>query len=827
MARRLLLLVLLAPAVVFSSSQARVGDLVHPPGMLVSHKTDDGTEPSCKCKAGPCAKGAVAFVQGKSICWEQNSTSENQDCKALCSSWPTGGIPWAKTATHTPADTVSIRELASWSWVGTGKAKQSYPGALELLTGNKTHSTMVYFDATSSSGTTASNKSNGQWVLDETARWLATPQQRKRFVADDVAVRSELTVLWGCGDDCVSTSALVNVDSELAKLKFGLMAHFQQTKLIGGVVSTALWGGTAHIQTVFLKELKTDDTQGQNTDDDLSSLPPCCSNRSAVPWQKGWVCDHCPPTCSVCRGSGNRSGPIVPCSSIKWNRGPWGCIDCPMQCSVTGGGHKPSPPGPPPKPKQTLPLHPFSAGSHGDVNGPFEYNGTFHLFKCCDWEHLTAPSAIGPWRSWGVETSPAAGGQFISGSVTVVDGVPRAVMPYNAGNNNQCCVGLPSNGTWKYPCVANPPTHACFQDYMMSEAIAPLTDPTFPHWQPFPQQTLLVNHTAGHPGHGWVQQDPSRAWKDRAPHDPDRWLFLGGTSINGSEASPNGVGIIEIWGSRAGSDWCKGFEYLGVFSASGLAMCDPELIIFPGTEVAALYVCSSKYLLGTVNATDTAWEFQPLKSMPGSRGGLSFGHSVVGGSAKGFWDIPRSRYIMWLNGHYGFTLAREVTLDKRQEMLLFNPAREYALMRQHPEANLTGASVAEARAALAAAKGSPQLDIALSFHVNGNAGFVPGDRVGVVLSGVEVVIIFAANAMATLNAGKNTMEFHVSDGGTALLRVIVDGPVLEAFAQDGRAQVTIAASEVATTLGLVANTTTGTNLLVGVGVWPLRFPPTP
>ena len=374
-------------------------------------------------------------------------------------------------------------------------------------------------------------------------------------------------------------------------------------------------------------------------------------------------------------------------------------------------------------------------------------------------------------------------------------------------------------------CVANPPTQACFQDYMMSEAIAPLTDPTFPHWQPFPQQTVLVNHTAGHPGHGWVQQDPSHAWKDRAPHDPERWLFLGGTSINGSKASPNGVGIIEIWGSRAGSDWGKGFEYLGVFSADGLAMCDPELITFPGTEVAALYVCNSQYLLGTLNATETAWEFQPLKSMPQS-GGRPFGHSVVGGSAKGFWDAPRNRYLMWLNGHYGFTLAREVTLDDRQEMLLFNPVSEYASMRQHPDANLTGVSAAAARAALVGAKGSPQLDIALSFH--SNAGFVPGDRIGVVLSGVEVVILFAANAMAILSAGNNAMEFHVSDGGTASLRVIVDGPVLEAFAQGGRAQVTLAASEAgfSTTLGLVANTTR-TDLLVDVGVWALRFPSTP
>ena len=37
------------------------------------------------------------------------------------------------------------------------------------------------------------------------------------------------------------------------------------------------------------------------------------------------------------------------------------------------------------------------------------------------------------------------------------------------------------------------------------------------------------------------------------------------------------------WGGRS-----KGFEYLGVFSDAGLAMCDPELIRFPGSKLAAL-----------------------------------------------------------------------------------------------------------------------------------------------------------------------------------------------------------------------------------------------
>ena len=58
-----------------------------------------------------------------------------------------------------------------------------------------------------------------------------------------------------------------------------------------------------------------------------------------------------------------------------------------------------------------------------------------------------------------------------------------------------------------------------------------------------------------------MQQDPSRGWLDSAPHDPKRWLFVGGTSVNGSRANPSGVPIIELFGSRAGGDWTQGFEY--------------------------------------------------------------------------------------------------------------------------------------------------------------------------------------------------------------------------------------------------------------------------
>ena len=36
------------------------------------------------------------------------------------------------------------------------------------------------------------------------------------------------------------------------------------------------------------------------------------------------------------------------------------------------------------------------------------------------------------------------------------------------------------------------------------------SDVEFKEWQQLPEQTTLIDHAEGHPGHGWVQQDPSR-----------------------------------------------------------------------------------------------------------------------------------------------------------------------------------------------------------------------------------------------------------------------------------------------------------------------------
>lgn len=100
------------------------------------------------------------------------------------------------------------------------------------------------------------------------------------------------------------------------------------------------------------------------------------------------------------------------------------------------------------------------------MDGTFELNGTYHIFRCCDFHHLSAPGPAGPWMDLGTAGSPARDGGYISGSATVVAGVPRMVMPLFRGNarKSHCCAaadGKPHDPPWRYPCIANPPQGAC------------------------------------------------------------------------------------------------------------------------------------------------------------------------------------------------------------------------------------------------------------------------------------------------------------------------------------------------------------------------------
>ena len=274
-------------------------------------------------------------------------------------------------------------------------------------------------------------------------------------------------------------------------------------------------------------------------------------------------------------------------------------------------------------------------------------------------------------------------------------------------------------------------------------------DPTrqFKEWQPYANQTVIVHGSQGAAGHGYIQQDPSHAWYDDVGK---RWLFIGGSNIDGGPGHASGVPILELFGSVAGDDWSKGFEFLSIFSQQGLAMCDPDIILFPSTNVSVLYVCTNQYLIGhvvptnasTATATATSkqgFRFEQLSTMPGGVQKIEYG----AGAGKGFYHAALDRYLLWMMSEgRGYSSAREVTVDEEIPLLLSYPAREYAAMRQAPQASLQGVDRQHAAASLMSCAGAAQLDLDLVFHFGGGGGPSAGDCVGVsVLGGGMVAAI--------------------------------------------------------------------------------------
>lgn len=511
------------------------------------------------------------------------------------------------------------------------------------------------------------------------------------------------------------------------------------------------------------------------------------------------------------------------------------------------------PPRPPPPPAVPMPLHPFwQFAPAGDVDGTFFYNGTYHIFRCCDFQHLSAPTPAGPWTDLGTQGSPARDGGYISGSATVVNGIPRMVMPLFRGNpkKSHCCADSkthkPHSPPWRYPCIANPPQGACHMDYVMSMPTN-LSDPHLRMWQGVASQITIVNGSQGAPGHGYIQQDPSHAWYD---DQSKRWLFIGGSYINGSAGHASGSPILELFGSIAGDDWSKGFEFLSIFSQSGLAACDPELIQFKNQRnVSVLYSCMNQYLIGHVVPSCNGFRFEALNTMPSGVMKIEYGN----GAGKGFYHAELDRYLLWMmsDGGYGYSTAREVTVDESLPLLLTYPAREYTAMRQTPQVILKGASQQDATALMAKCDGAAQMDIDLTYHF-GKGSASAGDCICLSILGgaAAVAIIFDSPTVAVLNDGpclqhhgkpnkQGGFLFGLKPNETSVsLRVLIDGNSIESFAQFGRAQVSfpgtlrnkswaveddsISTSGWNTSIGLLG--TTSSPGIVDVGVWPLAFP---
>ena len=164
---------------------------------------------ACKCPdASPCAPGWITFADKSSMCIQQNDTEVrvNQNCSRACGAFAVR-VPWESASTQRPADTVPTQAADSWVWVG---GKTGLKGALEFITGDQTHCTMVYFEAG------GGNITNGALAVEEALRWVAT---QRSWLNEAIPVRQALRYMWGCGPACKSTSALVDVESKLARMK--------------------------------------------------------------------------------------------------------------------------------------------------------------------------------------------------------------------------------------------------------------------------------------------------------------------------------------------------------------------------------------------------------------------------------------------------------------------------------------------------------------------------------------------------------------------------------------------------------------------------------
>ena len=115
-------------------------------------------------------------------------------------------------------------------------------------------------------------------------------------------------------------------------------------------------------------------------------------------------------------------------------------------------------------------------------------------------------------------------------------------------------------------------------------------------------------------------------------------------------------------------------------------------------SISVLYVCTNQYLLGHVvpntgaagaGGNVSGYRFEPLADTPAGRAVIEFG----GGAGKGFYHAEHDRYLMWMmsSAGWGFSTAREITVDELIPLLISFAARGYAAMRQSPQANLTAA----------------------------------------------------------------------------------------------------------------------------------------
>jgi beta-fructofuranosidase len=471
------------------------------------------------------------------------------------------------------------------------------------------------------------------------------------------------------------------------------------------------------------------------------------------------------------------------------------------------------------------------AGHCNDPNGPFVYQGYYHLFmqqnfpwrsdwnEQVGWGHLVSsdlvywrelPGALVPGRR---DWAPVATGGYYSGSATIVNGVPRIAFP--AVYQHGACANQydPSVRNWTQN------GQNCSMDYMVSFP-ANRTDPLLAEWT---EPQTIIRPAQGLQPHGWARTDPSQAWLDPASLPEERWIFIGHSNIKLSAGGP-AVGVLEAWATENGSNWTGGWRSLGDFFDSGPLGdndgCCPSFVELQG--VSLIYQCDNGYWLGNYSYDRAHPDNQSFVPTTPKKYFDSGGTETSAG--KGFFDHRTNRYIFWLwvhgdsdrtlglNWDSMMSVPREMDVDAYLAQLTFYPIEELDALRTRHAAHghLEPPRPATLNWLVPLAVNSSQLDIEVTFRWAGTrvpAGLLLGVSFFRGQSEETRAVYNSSSSEVTLDRSRSSLRHvpvpppneqtrlgaHVQlkPGETSIsLRVLADSSVAEVFAQRGRATAT-------------------------------------
>lgn len=231
-------------------------------------------------------------------------------------------------------------------------------------------------------------------------------------------------------------------------------------------------------------------------------------------------------------------------------------------------------------PKNAQPL-----AHNNDANAPFEYSGIHHLFMQANFPgvadcngalglgHLTSPDLAhwrvakpalvpghwtGPIGKVGQPSGNAVGGYY-SGSATLVDGVPRIVIPAVFFHGGTCPVTCADKDNWHCNLTTPAQKEACAMTYTYSTP-ANLSDPFLEEWtEPI---TIVDGRADGIQPHSPSFDDTTHAWQDPEDRATDTWRFAGQTTVCRTlgcnhHAEGDRPTYLQLFASKNGSDWAQ------------------------------------------------------------------------------------------------------------------------------------------------------------------------------------------------------------------------------------------------------------------------------